>query len=73
MVFEEKVAKSIENNRENIWFSRYFFVTSQCEINPIYSPLKAHRIMNKTVKTVLKVLGYIIAALLGAAGEAVMM
>ena len=30
--------------------------------------------MNKTVKTVLKVLGcYIIAALLGAAGEAVMM
>ena len=29
--------------------------------------------MNKTVKTVLKVLGYIIAALLGAAGEAVVM
>ena len=29
--------------------------------------------MNKTVKTVLKVLGYISAALLGAAGEAVMM
>ena len=29
--------------------------------------------MNKTVKTVLKVLGYIIAALLGATGEAVMM
>ena len=29
--------------------------------------------MNKTVKTVLKVLGCIIAALLGAAGEAVMM
>ena len=29
--------------------------------------------MNKTVITVLKVLGYIIAALLGAAGEAVMM
>ena len=29
--------------------------------------------MNKKVKTVLKVLGYIIAALLGAAGEAVMM
>ena len=29
--------------------------------------------MNKTVKTILKVLGYIIAALLGAAGEAVMM
>ncbi len=29
--------------------------------------------MSKTVKTVLKVLGYIIAALLGAAGEATMM
>ena len=29
--------------------------------------------MNKTLKTVLKVLGYIIAALLGAVGEAVMM
>ena len=29
--------------------------------------------MNKTVKTILPVLGYIIAALLGAAGEATMM
>ena len=29
--------------------------------------------MNKTWKTVLKILGYIIAAILGAAGEAVMM
>ena len=29
--------------------------------------------MSKTVKTVLKVLGYIIAALLGAAGEETMM
>ena len=29
--------------------------------------------MSKTVKTVLKVLGYIIAELLGAAGEATMM
>ncbi len=29
--------------------------------------------MSKTVKTVLKVLGYIIAALLGAAGEATML
>ena len=35
--------------------------------------LKTHRIMNKTWKTVLKILGYIIAAILGAAGEAVMM
>ena len=29
--------------------------------------------MNKTWKTILKVLGYIIAAILGAAGETVMM
>ena len=29
--------------------------------------------MNKTWKTVLKVLGYVIAAILGAAGETVMM
>lgn len=29
--------------------------------------------MNKTVKTVLQILGYIIAAILGAAGEATMM
>ena len=30
-------------------------------------------IMNKTVKTILQILGYIIAALLGAAGEATLM
>ena len=41
-------------------------------INPIYSPLK-HNIMNKTWKTILQVISYIIAAILGAAGEAVMM
>lgn len=35
--------------------------------------LKHTTIMNKTVKTILQVLGYIIAALLGAAGEATMM
>ena len=29
--------------------------------------------MNKTVKTVLQILGYVIAAILGAAGEATMM
>ena len=29
--------------------------------------------MNKTWKTILKVLGYVIAAILGAAGEATMM
>ena len=43
------------------------------KITLVINNLKTHRIMNKTVKTVLKVLGYIIAALLGAAGEAVMM
>ena len=30
-------------------------------------------IMNKTVKTILQILGYIIAAILGAAGEATLM
>ena len=34
---------------------------------------KKHTIMNKTWKTILKVLGYVIAAILGAAGEATMM
>jgi hypothetical protein len=29
--------------------------------------------MNKTVKTILQILGYIIAAILGAAGEATLM
>ena len=29
--------------------------------------------MNKTVKTILQIIGYVIAAILGAAGEAVMM
>ncbi len=43
------------------------------KINPIYSPFKTHNIMNKTWKTILQVIGYIIAAILGAAGEAVMM
>ena len=35
--------------------------------------LKTHNAMNKTFRKVLQVLGYIIAALLGAAGEATMM
>jgi hypothetical protein len=29
--------------------------------------------MNKTVKTILQILGYVIAAILGAAGEATLM
>ena len=41
-------------------------------INPIYSH-KKHTIMNKTWKTILKVISYVIAAILGAAGEATMM
>ena len=35
--------------------------------------LKTHKIMNKTVKTILQIFGYIIAAILGAAGEATLM
>lgn len=42
-------------------------------INSNYTPLKTHNAMNKTVKTVLQILGYVIAAILGAAGEASMM
>ena len=43
------------------------------EINPIINPEKHTRIMNKTVKTILQVISYIIAAILGAAGEATLM
>jgi hypothetical protein len=42
-------------------------------INSNYTPLKTHNAMNKTVKTVLQILGYVIAIILGAAGEASMM
>ena len=35
--------------------------------------LNTHNTMNKTVKTILQILGYIIAAILGAAGEATLM
>ena len=42
-------------------------------INPIINPEKHTRIMNKTVKTILQVISYIIAAILGAAGEATLM
>ena len=43
------------------------------QLTPNYSPFKTHSIMNKTVKTVLQILSYIIAAILGAAGEATLM
>ena len=35
--------------------------------------LKTHTIMNKTVKTILQIAGYIISALLGAYGGATLM
>ena len=39
----------------------------------LFIHLKKHKVMNKTWKTILKVIGYVIAAILGAAGEATLM
>ena len=47
--------------------------SSNYTINRIINPEKHTRIMNKTVKTILQVISYIIAAILGAAGEATLM
>ena len=40
--------------------------------NPNYSPFKTFKIMNKTVKTILQAISYIITLILGAAGGAAM-
>ena len=40
--------------------------------NPINSPFKTFKVMSKTVRTILQIISYVIAAILGAAGEAVM-
>ncbi len=40
--------------------------------NPNYSPFKTCKIMSKTVRTILQVISYVIAAILGAAGEAML-
>jgi cytochrome bd-type quinol oxidase subunit 2 len=42
-------------------------------INPIYSPFKTHNAMNKTWKTILQVISYVITLLLGGAAGNVMM
>ncbi|WP_028903711.1 MULTISPECIES: hypothetical protein [unclassified Prevotella] len=39
-------------------------------INPIYSLFKHIKIMNKTTKTILQILSYVITLLLGGAGGA---
>ena len=50
-----------------------FVPVPESTVNPIYSPFKTHSIMNKTWKTILQVISYIITLLLGgAAGNAVM-
>ena len=54
-------------------FFRIFAIVKEITINPIYSPSKTQEIMNKTVRILLKALGYFVAALLGAAGEATLM
>ena len=52
---------------------RTFVTVPESTINPIYSPSKTHKIMNKKVKTILQIVSYIIAAILGAAGEVTML
>jgi hypothetical protein len=42
-------------------------------INPNYSPLKTHNIMNKTVKIILEIIAAICAGLLGGAGAQTLM
>ena len=52
---------------------RNFVPVLEGTINPIYSPFKTHSIMNKTWKTILQVISYIITLLLGGAVGNVMM
>jgi hypothetical protein len=47
-------------------------MNSPCQ-NPNNSPFKTSKIVNKTVRTILQIIGYVIAAILGAAGEATLM
>ena len=52
---------------------RNFVPVPESTVNLIYSPFKTHSIMNKTWKTILQVISYIITLLLGgAAGNVVM-
>ena len=43
------------------------------QLNLFINNLNTHTIMNKTVKTILQIAGYIISALLGAYGGSTMM
>lgn len=52
---------------------RTFVTVPESTINPIHSPSKTHSIMNKTWKTVLQVVSYVITLLLGGAAGNVMM
>jgi hypothetical protein len=52
---------------------RTFVTVPESTINPIYSPSKTHSIMNKTWKTILQVVSYVITLLLGGAAGNVMM
>ena len=63
-----------------VWQSHIFLVTLWLirDVAPTTKltellTLKNTRIMSKTVKTILQVISYIIAAILGAAGEATLM
>ena len=50
-----------------------FVPVLESTINTIYSPSKTHSIMNKTWKTILQVISYVITLLLGGAAGNVMM
>jgi ABC-type nitrate/sulfonate/bicarbonate transport system permease component len=52
---------------------RTFVPVPERTIEPIYSPFKTHSIMNKTWKTILQVISYVITLLLGGAAGNVMM
>ena len=62
---------SVKGLRISLFF-RIFAVATEMLIT-LFIYLKKHTIMNKTWKTILKVISYVIAAILGAAGEATMM
>ena len=68
-----------EKRSQNVWWFQLIFlplqgrreVVSATKVTLIIHHLK-HKIMNKTFKTILQVISYIISLLLGAAGGAMM-
>ena len=54
-------------------FFRNFVLVMKIAINPIYSHLKTHKIMNKTVRIIVQIIAAICAGLLGGAGAQTLM